>query len=761
MRNGYFNDKEFIVTNMRPRRPQYNYLWNDNMLCQCDHFGNGYAFRNIGIQRRDIDRGERNVFIKDKDTGLIYSANRNYNNLPFDLHETHVGLGYHTVVSEYNCLRVEFSILVAKDDPVLLFNIKVKNISSSKKNFDLYFANLPTPDISWHASYGCADINKELNGILYTHEGYNLSSEYSKIFVAANKQFKSFETNLNKFVGIYDGFHNPVALKEETLSSSGTTFDTYIAAFQFELSLEVGEEYEVSFATATEKTVEDCVETANKYLKETTFDNEKQKQIELNNSYIDVYKVNTPDTYLNNQVNIWLKRQLSLGKTWGRIYGKGFRDVMQDITAFVSFDNDLAKQKIINALKHQYEDGNPIRMFEPDFKYPYNDGGIWIPATVLAYINESGDLDILNIDIPYLKGDSYENSSLSDAYSNDEYVAGERKANVLDHVQAAMDYLLGCRGQHNLVLWRGGDWNDSLNNVGNKGIGEGVWLSIATVKGLNDFIEILRIVGKDDLAKEYEIKRDELKEAINTYGKAGNYYIYGISDEQEIIGGSNMMFLNPQSWAVFGGLSTPEDLNKTMDEVEQKLKCDYGYVLCSPSFRVGKDSIGRVSYFQPGLVENGGVYNHGVAFKIIADCMLKRNDIAYNTLKLISCDNPRLVDSGVEPYAVTNMYIGPENPYLAGYAPMSWITGTAGWLYRATTEYICGVKATVNGLMIDPCLPSHWDNVTVTRNFRGATYKISIKRGKNKGLYVNGTKLISNIIPLANTNDTVICEAII
>ena len=126
MRNGYFNDKEFIVTNMRPRRPQYNYLWNDNMLCQCDHFGNGYAFRNIGIQRRDIDRGERNVFIKDKDTGLIYSANRNYNNLPFDLHETHVGLGYHTVVSEYNCLRVEFSILVAKDDPVLLFNIKVK-----------------------------------------------------------------------------------------------------------------------------------------------------------------------------------------------------------------------------------------------------------------------------------------------------------------------------------------------------------------------------------------------------------------------------------------------------------------------------------------------------------------------------------------------------------------------------------------------------------------------------------------------------------
>ena len=119
-----------------------------------------------------------------------------------------------------------------------------------------------------------------------------------------------------------------------------------------------------------------------------------------------------------------------------------------------------------------------------------------------------------------------------------------------------------------------------------------------------------------------------------------------------------------------------------MDVVEERLGCSYGYVQCSPSYAKGTDNIGRVSYFKKGLIENGGVYNHGVAFKIVADCLLGRGDIAYQTWRKIAYDNPENPDNGMEPYVVSNMYIGPDNEYLAGFAPMSWVTGTAGWLYR-------------------------------------------------------------------------------
>ena len=150
------------------------------------------------------------------------------------------------------------------------------------------------------------------------------------------------------------------------------------------------------------------------------------------------------------------------------------------------------------------------------------------------------------------------------------------------------------------------------------------------------------------------------------------------------------------------------------------------------------------------------MYNHGVAFKIVADCLLGRGDKAYETLKKISYDNPKNAGNGVEPYAFSNMYIGPENKYLSGYAPMSWVTGTAGWLYRAITEYMCGVRAEKGGLKIAPCFPKAWKEARITRIFRGATYEIELKRGKENQIFMNGEPIEGDILPIAKRGE--ICK---
>lgn len=763
--NGYFDNikKEYVITNMHPRRPLLNYLWNEECVCQCDQFGNGFSWRAIGTQRRDLEKGERNVYIKDRDSGEIYSANRNYNDLPFDKHECHVGLGYHSIISEYKNLSSEFTILTPTEGAVTLFKLKVKNTGHIPKNISLYFCVSPKPALSWHDAYGYADYSKELNGLLYHHDGFRLPNDYTKLFVSCNKKFDAYDVGYEQFRGEYSGYHNPIGLKQEKLSCKGATFESeYVAAFQFDLSLIGEEEFDVSFCIAAAKTEEDCRVLKNKYLRINSFEEEKQKQIAFNNNYLDIFTLESPDEYLNTQVNIWLKRQLSLGKTWGRLYGKGFRDVMQDITAFVSFDPALARERILHALTYQYEDGNPIRMFEPNFRYPYNDGGVWITGAVLSYLNESGDLSILDEELTYLKGDSYENVSLEDAYISQPYVAGEKKDSVLLHIEHAIDYLLKSRGEHNLILWRGGDWNDSLNNAGLQNKGESVWLSIATVKAINELQEILHIVGncEDEIAR-YEREKTILKNSIKESGCENEKYIYGISDTGERIGGGERIFLNPQTWAVLAKLDDADKLANSMNIVEEQLKCKYGYLQCYPSFTKGSDDIGRVSYFQPGLVENGAVYNHGVAFKIAADCMLGRGDLAYQSLKMISYDNPDNPNNGMEPYAVSNMYMGPENPYIAGYAPMSWITGTAGWLYRCITEYMCGIKPTVKGLKIEPCLPSSWDGFKVTRIFRGEKYEITYEKAQQSELICDGQKV--DILPIQGQGKIhrVICRYLI
>ena len=105
---GFFDDKnkEYIIKDMKPRRPWLNYLWNENVVCMSDQFGNGFSRMAIGTQRRDIEKGVRNVYIRDRTTGEAYSATRNYGDLPFDVHETHVGINYQRVISGYNGLEV-------------------------------------------------------------------------------------------------------------------------------------------------------------------------------------------------------------------------------------------------------------------------------------------------------------------------------------------------------------------------------------------------------------------------------------------------------------------------------------------------------------------------------------------------------------------------------------------------------------------------------------------------------------------------------
>ena len=173
---------------------------------------------------------------------------------------------------------------------------------------------------------------------------------------------------------------------------------------------------------------------------------------------------------------------------------------------------------------------------------------------------------------------------------------------------------------------------------------------------------------------------------------------------------------------------------------------------CAPSMEQGDPHIERASYFQKGLVENGSVYLHGVAFKTVADALLKRPEALYADDRKIRFDNPKNPHNGMDPYAFSNMMMGPESKYRKSEAPMSWITGTAGWVYRALTEYLFGVRPTYEGLLVDPCLPKDFGRASITRVFRNRTYEIVYIPSKGKeGTYVEGQRV--DILPLGKEGD--------
>ena len=737
MNVGYFADKEreYIIENMYPVRPLKNYLWNDTIFAELNQFCFGNSKCCINKEFKPLVSDVRLMYIKDEESGDMYDCNRNFAKRPFEKFQAKVGLGYQTTESTYGGLKTALTVLIPEHGYVELQKFTVKNVGDKARKLSVYSYLRPFVNINGHLAYGKGYYDEKINALYYTFRAFRCDQQYTDVFYKASEPPVSFSTSDSAFVG-YGTLERPEALQGSRLPNDFAVFEeNYCGAMQFEVELAPGEEKKLYFAIGTARSEEESVALSSEYATAEVFEREYDRQSVLAEEYIDKVLIDAPDQYLNSTVNIWLKRQIALGKTWGRIYGKGFRDLLQDITGFVSFDPSRAKDRLIYTLQHQFVSGNGLRQFDPVVDYPYQDMPVWIPIAVLTYIKESGDYGILDEKVAYYDSDSLET--------------------VFQHIQRGMDFLYSNQGVHGLGLWRGGDWNDSMNNCGLQDKGESVWLSIATVKATDDYIEILEncpIENAEALVGDLRKKQSDLKENIVKYGFEKDHFIYGINDWDEKVGSyenvEGRMYLNPQTWAVMAGIFDEKASNALMDHVEGNLKCPYGYLQNVPSYMKPDSHIGRITYFGAGLYENGSVYNHGVMFKVVADCMLGRADHAYETLKMVRYDNPENPNSGTEPYAISNMYFGPYAFAKKGFAPCSWVTGSAGWLYRAVTEYILGIQADFDGLKVVPCVPSEWQEVSAERDFRGARYFISYRRGEEKGLFVDGKKLDGNKIPV-------------
>ena len=191
---------------------------------------------------------------------------------------------------------------------------------------------------------------------------------------------------------------------------------------------------------------------------------------------------------------------------------------------------------------------------------------------------------------------------------------------------------------------------------------------------------------------------------------------------------------------------------KALDSVKDRLATKYGIVILDPPYRDYHLELGEVSSYPPGYKENAGIFCHNNPWVMIAECMIGRPQNAFDYYKRIC---PAYLDHiqdlhRMEPYVYSQMIAGKAAPR-HGEAKNSWLTGTAAWNFVAVTQWVLGIRPEFDGLRIDPCLPAELRDLTVTRTFRGCTYKIRIRNtgiaSADRKVLVNGKPASSNIVP--------------
>lgn len=777
MNYGYFaqDKREYVITRLDTPAPWVNYLGSPKYGAIISQNAGGYSFLKSGARGRILryrfnydDMPGRYVYLRDDDTSDYWSASWQ----PVGKQEGYRGqcrhgLGYTVIESQYSEIASHTTYYVPLGQRYEIWRQRLKNESDRQRHLSLFgyaeFSNhgdyeqdLVNLQYSLFISKTHFDENKIIQAI-----SENSDEAVFRFFALTGSPINSYCGDREAFIGAYRSYRNPQAVVEGHCANALNYNLNSCGALHTAISLQPGEEKELIFILG-QHAQDEAADIVRRYEP----DGLSQSQCELDLQALERYwqhnlanlQVETPDENFNQMVNNWNAYQCFTTFIWSRaaslIYcgqrdGYGYRDTVQDIQGIMHLRPDLAREKLIFMLTAQLDHGAglPLVSFDhyPGRDYTVDafahisengepayraDDALWLFPTVKKYIAETGEIDFLNLQVPY---------------------ANTGTGTVYEHLKQAIAFSYAHPGRNGLPAGLIADWNDTLR-LGEKG--ESTFVAMQLYLALTTMQRFAALLNDKTYLKDLETKQAELAEKIDALCFEGDRYIRGITDTGLRIGSQDStaakLWLNPQSWAVLSGLADQERAQTILDNVYENVRSDYGAHLMDSSLHDLEFDGALARIYNDSCKENAGIFLQPQGWLILAEAWLGRGERAYDyfTASSPAHQNERAEIRVMEPYVYGQFTEGCGSPH-AGRSHVPWLTGTASTIMVACVEGILGLRPDATGILVQPAIPRIWDRVRIEKVFRGKRLNIVVenKDGNETGyqeIYLNGQKMDSN-----------------
>jgi cellobiose phosphorylase len=725
-----------------------------------------------------MDQPGRYFYLRDSDSGDYWSASWQPVGKSLDAYQSicRHGTAYTTIESRYAEISTEITYFVPLGQTFEYWRLKVTNESDRLRKISVFsfceFTNQwDTFQDRVNLQYSLFIVRGSLteDGLLRIAIQDNLTPEDDGFFIhdiarhswvaLFNAPLDGYDTSREAFIGPYRSYHNPLVVEQGQCTNSDVYGDNACGSLQSNLILQPGESRDLlvmlGIGDPRTKLKETIAEFGSLERAETEF----QKLRRNWHAKLGSFVVDTPDEEFNHTINVWGLYNCLITFAWSRaaslVYngerdGLGFRDSVQDILGVAAAIPGEALSRLELMLTGQLSNGGAIPVIKPfqhrpgHEQYPNpdeyrSDDCLWFFNAVPAVVNEIGDFDFYNKVLPY---------------------ADQGEDTVLGHLRRALEFNLDRTGRNNLPCGLSADWNDCLR-LGY--YGESLFVAFQLRLGLTTYAEIAERLGKSEEATWALNHRRKLDEYVQTQTWDGDWFIWAIAEDGTVYGTKDyqegQVYLNTQVWSVISGAATPDQAKRCMQSVKEKLATPYGLMLSAPPFVKTSIDVMRAVVFNPGIKENAGIFNHTQGWGVMAECMLGNGDQAYEYYRasMPAAYNDRAEIRQSEPYVQGQTTYSTFSPR-AGNTRTSWLTGAAAWAYYSATQYILGIRPEVDGLRIDPCIPSHWGGFTATRRFRNRLVHIVVSNPNNvcrgiQSINCNGEELPGNLIPMEKMGD--------
>jgi len=807
MKYGYFNDKgrEYVITTPKTPLPWINYLGSQDFFGLISNTAGGYAFykdakllrlTRYRYNNSPTDCGGRYYYIKDGD--VIWNPGWQPVQTELDEYRCCHGMGYTKLESSKNGLSAALLAFVPLDEACEVHQLVLTNKTGHVKNIDVFsyiefcLWNAMDDSSNFQRNFSTGEVEVEGSAIYHKTEYRERRNHYA--VYAVNHDIEGFDTSRDEFVGLYNGARNPQAVKAGKSGNSIAHGGAPVGSHHLKANLEAGESISYIFVLGyCENKKEEKFEAPgviNKIPAKRLLDHfQSDEQVEeaflkLNRHWdalLSKYAVQTADEKLNRVVNIWNQYQCMVTFNMSRSAsyyesgmgrGMGFRDSCQDLLGFVHLIPERARQRILDIANTQFEDGSAYHQYQPltkrgnlDVGSGFNDDPLWLIAGTSAYLRETGDFSILD--------------EMCD-FENDPSKAQP----LMEHLRRSFRYICTHLGPHSLPLIGRADWNDCLNlncfsetpgesfqtTGSSEGkIAESVFIAGMFVKYGKEYKEICECLGLEKEAKEVQEEVSRMEEAVLKDGWDGEWFLRAYDAYSKPIGSKacdeGKIYIEPQGMCVMAGIGTDvpcaagqEDSDsvaeRALKSVEKYLETEYGIMLLQPAYTKYHVELGEITSYPPGYKENAGIFCHNNPWICCAETEIGHGDRAFEVFQK-TC--PIYLEEiseihKTEPYVYCQMIVGKDGATY-GEGKNSWLTGTAAWTFTCISQYILGIKPTIGGLKIDPCIPGEWDGFTCERSYRGAKYYITVDNSAHvqKGvcqMTVDGQIKAGTVVPV-------------
>lgn len=686
-------------------------------------------------------------YLRDEETGSFWSPTPFPAKGETNYITTH-GFGYTKYEHVENEITSEMTVFVDKEKPVKFVKLNIKNKSDRSRKLSIIgYLEIILGNVRSKTNMHILSEFDIQNGALFFRNRYNESFAQRVAFFKILGTIKnSYTTDRTKFLGRNRNLSNPQALYRQDLRGKiGAGHDT-CAGLQGKFTLLAGEEREIVFVIGSGDDTAEAIQLTKDFSELSAVQQSLHEIKKYWNALVNTVQVKTPDEALNLLANGWLTYQTISSRLFARsgFYQSGgafgFRDQIQDVLSLLLTKPEFAREQILLNSSRQFKEGDVQHWWHPPegrgVRTNCSDDLLWLPFVVYRYLNATGDLDILKMQTGFL-----ESRLLHEGEDSlyDLPMPGGSSADLYEHCVLAIKHSLRF-GTHGLPLMGSGDWNDGMDQVGNKGKGESVWLAFFFYDVLRNFEKVAAQYGDMEFADTCKEEAAKLQANIELSAWDGEWYKRAWFDDGTPLGShvneECSIDAISQSWSVLTGAAPEERRNQAMQSLNKHLvRRDIKIIqLLNPAFDKSDLNPGYIKGYVPGVRENGGQYSHAAIWTLMAFAALGDRKTTYELFSMIQPINHALNKKDVQIYKVEPYVMAADvyaNETHRGRGGWTWYTGSASWMNQFIIGSFLGMELLVDQLKFTPCFPEEWPSVQIRYQYKTATYNITIYQKKN------------------------------